>query len=84
MPEKDDWMIPDGSSDVLGDATYRDVKNCDTILDSGRRAIIDAKLNAIPKGLNTRAEMLRFREEHPRTFHNILRIRNNTKEYLLE
>ena len=27
--------------------------------------------------------MLRFREGHPRMFHNILRIRNNVKERLL-
>ena len=40
---------------------------------------IDPKSNATPKGLNARAEMLRFRDEHPRTFYNILRTRNNAE-----
>ena len=75
--------MSEGSGDVLGDAAYGGVKNCNAIRDSGRRAVIDVKSNATPKGLNARAEMLRFREEHPRTFHNILRIRNNVKERLL-
>ena len=75
-------MMPPGSGDVLGDAAYGGVKNCNAIRDSGRRPVIDPKSNAVPKGLNARAEMLRFRDEHPRTFHNILRIRNNVKERL--
>ena len=49
----------------------------------GRRAIINVKSNATPKGLNARAEMPGFGEEHPRTFHNVLRIRNSVKERLL-
>ena len=72
-------MMPEGSGDVLGDAAYGGVKNCNAIRDSGRRAVIDVKSNATHKGLNARAEMLRLREEHPRTFHNILRIRNNVE-----
>ena len=76
-------VMPEGSGDMLGDAAYGGVKNCNAIRDSGRRAVIDVKSNATPKGLNARAEMLRFREEHPRTFHSILRIRNNVKERLL-
>ena len=72
-------MMPPGSGDVLGDAAYGGIKNCNAIRDSGRRPVIDPKSNAVPKGLNARAEMLRFRDEHPRTFHNILRIRNNVE-----
>ena len=53
------------------------------IRDSGRRAVIDVKSNATPKGFNARAEMRGFGEEHPRTFRNMLRIRNNVKECLL-
>ena len=70
-------MMPDGSGDVLADAIYGGVKNCNTIRDSDRRAITDIKSNAIANGFNARAEMIRFCEEHPRTFYNILRIRNN-------
>ena len=59
-------MMPEGSGDVLGRCGVRGgVKNCNAIRDSGRRAVIDVKSNATPKGLNARAEMLRFREEHP-------------------
>ena len=76
-------MMPPGSGDVLADAAYGGIKNCNAIRDSGRRAVMECKSNATPKGLNARADMLRFREEHPRTFHNILRIRNNVKERLL-
>ena len=76
-------MMPEGFGDVLGDAAYGDIKNCNAIRDSGRRAVMECKSNATPKGLNARAEMIRFREEHPRTFHNLLRIRNNVKERLL-
>ena len=81
VPEID--VIPDGSGDARGDAAFGGVKNCNVIRDSGQRVAIDAKLYSTPKGLNARAEMRRFREEHPRTFHNILRIRNNVKERLL-
>ena len=72
-------MMPGGSGDVLGDAVYGSVKNCNAIRDSGHRPIIDPKPNAVPKGFNARAYMLRFRDEHPRTFHNILRARNNVE-----
>ena len=72
-------MRPDGSGDVLGDAVYGGVKNCNAIRDSGRRPVMEYKSNATPKGLNARADMLRFRDEHPHTFHNILRIRNNVE-----
>ena len=72
-------MMPRGSGDVLGDAAYGGIKNCNAIRDSGRRPVIDPKSDAMPKGFNARAEMLRFRNEHPRTFHNILRIRNNVE-----
>ena len=70
-------MMPNGSGNLLGDSAYGGIKNCDTVRDSGRRPIIYSKSNAIPNGHNARDEMLRFRDEHPRTFYNILRIRNN-------
>ena len=72
-------MMPSGSGDLLGDAAYGGVKNCNAVRDSGRRPIIDPKSNAVPNGHNARADMLRFRNEHPRTFYNILRIRNNVE-----
>ncbi len=31
------------------------------------------------KGFNARAEMLRFREDHPGTLHRILHLRNNVE-----
>ena len=77
-------MMPGGSGDVLGDAAYCGVKNCSAIRDSGRRAVMEHKSNAVPKGFNARADMLRFCDEHPRTFHNMLRARNNVKERLLD
>ena len=77
-------MMPAGSGNLLGDNAYGGVENCNAIRDSGRRPIINLKLNAIPNGDDARAEMLRFRDEHPRTFctipyHTILRIRNNVE-----
>ena len=76
--------LPEGDGDVLADAAYGGIKNCNAIRDSGRRAIIDSKSNAIIKGFNARAQMLRFREAHPGTFYRMLRLRNNMKEHLLE
>ena len=63
----------------MADAAYGGIKNCNAIRDSGRRAIIDSKSNAIIKGFNARAAMLRFREAHPGTFHRMLRLRNNVE-----
>ncbi len=71
--------LPEGDGDVLADAAYGGVKNCNAIRDSGRRAIIDSKSNAVIKGFNARAQMLRFREAHPGTFHRMLRLRNNVE-----
>ena len=76
-------MMPGGSGDVLGDAAYGGVKNCSSIRDSGCRAVMEHESNAVPKGFNARADMLRFCDERPRIFHNILRARNNVKERLL-
>ena len=72
-------MMPGGSGNVLGDAAYGGVKNCNAIRDSGRRPIMDPKSNAVTKGSNARADMLGFRDEQPRTFHNILRARNSVE-----
>ena len=72
-------MMPNGSGDLLGDSAYGGVKNCNAVRDSGRRPIINPKSNAVTNGDDARAEMLRFRDEHPRTFYNILRIRNNVE-----
>ena len=69
--------LPEGDGDILADAAYGGIKNCNAIRDSGRRAIINSKSNAIIKGFNARAAMLRFREAHPGTFHRMLRLRNN-------
>ena len=72
-------MMPNGSGDVVGDATYGGVKNCNAIRDSGRRPVIDPKSNATSKGFNAKAEMLRLRDEHLRTFYSILHTRNNVE-----
>ena len=72
-------MMPPGSGDVLGDSAYGGAENCSAIRDSGRRPIIDPKSNATPHGFNARADMLRFRNEHPGTFYGILRTRNNVE-----
>ncbi len=70
-------MLPEGDGDVPADAAYDGVKNCSAISDSGRRAIIYIKSNEVINGFNAGAEMLRFGEDHPGTFHRILRLRNN-------
>ena len=64
---------------MLGDSAYGGVENCNAVRDSGRRTIIDSRSNAVPHGLNAKAEMLRFRDEHPGTFYGILRTRNNVE-----
>ena len=69
--------LPEGDGDALADAAYGEVKNCNAIRDSGRRAIIDSKSNTTIKGFNIRAQMLRFREAHPGTYYRMLRLRNN-------
>ena len=71
-------MLPGGSGDLLGDAAFRVIKNCNAVRESGRRPVID-KSNAVSNGHNARADMIRFCDEHPRTFYNILRIRNNVE-----
>ena len=43
---------------------------------------IDPKSDATTHGFNAKAEMLRFRDEHPGMFYGILRTRNNVKERL--
>ena len=71
--------LPEGDGYVLADAAYGGVMNCNAVRDSGRRPIIDTKSNAVIKGFNARAEMLRYRKKHPRTFYQILRLRNNVE-----
>ena len=72
-------MLPDGSGDLLGDAAYGGIKNCNAVRESGRRPVIDPKSNAVPNEHNARADMIRFRDEHPRTFYSILCIRNSVE-----
>ena len=83
-PGKMTEMMPPGSGGVPADTAYGGIKNCDAIRDSGRRAVMERRSNATPGGLNAGADMIRFGEERPRTFHNLLRIRNNVKGRLLE
>ena len=52
--------LPEGDGNVLAGAAHGGIKNCNAIRDSGRRTVIDSKSNAVIKGFNTRAEMLRF------------------------
>ena len=75
--------LPEGDGDVLADAAYGGVKNCNAIRDSGRRATIDSKSNAVIKGFNARVRMLRLRDAHPGTFHRMPRLRSNMKKRLL-
>ena len=72
-------MLPKGSGYVIADAMYGGKKNCNAIRDSGRTPIIEPKSGYKIKGFGARAEMLRFFEEHPRTFYKILRLRNNVE-----
>ena len=69
--------LPEGDGDVLADAAYGGVQNCNAIRDGGR--IIDTKSNDTIKVFNARVEVLRFRKEHPRTFHQILSLWNNVE-----
>ena len=52
--------LPEGGGDILADAAYGGVKNCDAIRYSGRRTAIDVKSNAVIKGFNARAEVVMF------------------------
>ena len=74
-------QIPDyeGDDDVyfLGDAGYNGKENCKAIKASGRIPIITPKKGQSPDGLDAWSDMLRFLEEHPRTYYGILRRRNN-------
>ena len=72
-------MLPKGSGYVIADSMYGGKKNCDAIRDSGRTPIMEPKAGYRIKGFNARAQMLRFYEEHPRTFYKILRKRNNVE-----
>ena len=70
--------LPYGTgNDVMADAIYGGVKNCNAVRDYGRKPIIVTKSNYVIKGFNARAQMLRFFEKHPRTFFSkLLRINN--------
>ena len=72
-------MTPNGSGYVLADAQYGGMENRQAVRDSGRRPIIEPKSGCEIKGFNARAEMLRFFEKHPGTFHKLLRKRNNVE-----
>ena len=70
--------LPEGDGDDPASAAHGGIKNCNAIRDSGRRAFINVKSNAVIKGFSARAEMMRFGGEHPGTF-RILRLRNNVE-----
>ena len=73
-------FLPYGTgNDVMADAIYCGIKNCNAIRDSGRKPIIAVKSNYKIKGLGARAQMLRFYEKHPRTFYKKLSRRNNVE-----
>ena len=72
-------MMSRGSGYVLADAQYGRMENCQAVQDSGRRPVIEPKSGYEIKGFNARAEMLRFLEKHPGTFHKLLRKRNNVE-----
>lgn len=72
-------FLPHGPGDMLADSAYECKKNCNAIRGTGRRHIMQPKANYVIKGFNVRADMLRFYEEHPGTFHRILSLRNNVE-----
>ena len=67
-----------GYDDVyfLGDAAYNGKENCRAIKASGRIPIMTPKKGQSPKGFNTWSDMLRFLEERPRTYHDMLHQHN--------
>ena len=71
--------MPPGCGVAAADAAYGGKKNCGAVRDSGRKPAIQPKKNYSILGSGARAEMLQFCEEHPRTFHNTLRDRNNVE-----
>ncbi len=71
--------MPRGSGDVLADSQHGRVKNCQTVRDSGRRAVIDPRTDYKIDGEDARAGALGFLKEHPGTFHKLLRKRNNVE-----
>ena len=72
-------MTPRGSGYVPADAQYGVMENCQVVQGSGRRPVIEPKSGYEIKVFNARAEMLRFLEKHPGTFHKLLRKRNNVE-----
>ena len=71
--------MPPGCGIVTADAAYGRKKNCGAARDSGRKPAMRPKKNYSVRGSGARAEMLQFYGEHPRTFHNALRDRNNVE-----
>ena len=63
----------------LNQSTGRLVHTQPPDLLEGSGDVIDSKSNAMIKGFNARVEMLRFREEHPGTFHRLLLLWNNVE-----
>ena len=72
-------MMPRGSGHVPADAQYGGMENCQAVQDSGCRPVIEPKSSYEIHGFNARAEMLRFLEKHPGTFHKLLRKRNTVR-----
>ena len=71
--------MPRGSGNMLADAQCCGVESCQAVQDSGHRPVIKPRTDYTIEGDDARAEMLRFLEEHPGTFRNILRKRNNVE-----
>ena len=61
-------MVPDSTECVMLDAAYDAYENYRMIRNSGRRPVIDPRKDHTLKGYNPRAEMLRWRKEHPEEF----------------
>ncbi len=52
--------MPRGSGDMLADAQYGGVENCQVVQDSGRRPVIEPRSDYTIEGEDARAQMLRF------------------------
>ena len=71
-------FLPRGpGGDVPADSAYCNKTNRGAVSGTGRRPIVTPKANSAIRGFNAYADMLRFREEHPRTFYRRPAMRNN-------
>ena len=71
--------MPRGSGDMLADAQYCGVENCQGARGGGRRPVTEPRSDYTTEGEDAGAETLGFSGERPGTFRKLLRKRNNIK-----